>query len=123
MKPTRSAKSCGFTLVEVLVALAIVAVALAAGLQASGALTRHVQRHSDMVLAQLCAENELVRLRLQRRLPDTGDIETPCEQVGQSLTLTVSVRTTPNPNFRRVDAKVSREASPIWRLTTILGRY
>ena len=104
-------------------ALAIVAVALAAGLQASGALTRHVQRHSDMVLAQLCAENELVRLRLQRRLPDTGDIETACEQAGQSLTLTVSVRTTPNPNFRRVDAKVSREASPIWRLTTILGRY
>jgi len=123
MKPTHSAKSCGFTLVEVLVALAIVAVALAAGLQASGALTRHVQRHSDMVLAQLCAENELVRLRLQRRLPDTGDTETPCEQAGQSLTLTVSVRTTPNPNFRRVDAKVSREASPIWRLTTILGRY
>jgi len=123
MKPARSAKSCGFTLVEVLVALAIVAVALAAGLQASGALTRHVQRHSDMVLAQLCAENELVRLRLQRRLPDTGDTETPCEQAGQSLTLTVSVRTTPNPNFRRVDAKVSREASPIWRLTTILGRY
>jgi prepilin-type N-terminal cleavage/methylation domain-containing protein len=35
----------GFTLVEVLVALSIVAIALMAGLQASAALTRHAQRN------------------------------------------------------------------------------
>ena len=59
----------GFTLVEVLVALGIVAIALTAGLQASAALTRHAGRQSDMLLAQICAENELVRLRLARQLP------------------------------------------------------
>ncbi|OZA53984.1 MAG: type II secretion system protein GspI, partial [Acidovorax sp. 17-64-282] len=47
----------GFTLVEVLVALGIVAIALMAGLQATTALTRNAQRQSDIVLAQLCAEN------------------------------------------------------------------
>ena len=46
----------GFTLVEVLVALAIVAIALMAGVQATASLTRYAQRQSDMVLAQLCAE-------------------------------------------------------------------
>ena len=57
-------RSRGFTLVEVLVALGIVAIALVAGLQASAALTNNAQRQSDVLLAHLCAKNELARLRL-----------------------------------------------------------
>jgi general secretion pathway protein I len=62
----------GFTLVEVLVALGIVAIALMAGLQATTALTRNAQRQTDIVLAQLCAENELVKARLSRQMPSGG---------------------------------------------------
>lgn len=114
----------GFTLVEVLVALGIVAIALGAGLQASGALTRYAQRQSDLLLAQVCAENELVRLRLLRQLPGIGDSRVVCEQAARSLTVDVAVRATPNPNFVRVDANVQDETqTPIWRLTTVLGRY
>jgi general secretion pathway protein I len=113
----------GFTLVEVLVALAIVAIALIAGLQASAALTRHAQRHSDLILAQLCAENQLVRLRLLRQMPDVGDSTQACEQAGRSLVVALTVRPTPNPNFRRVDAQVFEGDMPLWRLSTILGRY
>jgi general secretion pathway protein I len=113
----------GFTLVEVLVALAIVAIALMAGLQATAALTQHAQRQSDMVLAQLCAENELVRIRLLKQMPDVGDTRVTCEQAGRSLTVALAVRPTPNPNFRRVDARVLDGDSPIWRLTTVVGRY
>ncbi len=113
----------GFTLVEVLVALAIVAIALMAGLQATAALTQHAQRQSDMVLAQLCAENELVRIRLLKQMPDVGDNSVGCEQAGRSLTVALVVRPTPNPNFRRVDARVLDGEVPIWRLTTVVGRY
>ncbi|NCP39388.1 MAG: type II secretion system minor pseudopilin GspI [Rhodoferax sp.] len=113
----------GFTLIEVLVALGIVAIALTAGLQAAGALTRHAQRQSDMLLAQLCAENALVGVRLARQLPGVGDTTTTCEQAGNSLALTLTVRPTPNPNFRRVDAQVHDGETPIWRLTTVVGRY
>ncbi len=113
----------GFTLVEVLVALAIVAIALMAGLQATAALTRHAQRQSDMVLAQLCAENELVRIRLLKQMPDVGDSTLRCEQAGRGLTVALVVRPTPNPNFRRVDARVLDGEVPIWRLTTVVGRY
>jgi general secretion pathway protein I len=113
----------GFTLVEVLVALAIVAIALMAGLQATAALTQHAQRQSDMVLAQLCAENELVRIRLLRQMPDVGDTSVTCEQAGRSLMVALRVRPTPNPNFRRVDARVLDGEVPIWRLTTVVGRY
>jgi len=113
----------GFTLVEVLVALGIVAIALTAGLQAAQALTRHAQRQSDMVLAQLCAENELVRIRLLQQMPDVGDSSVACEQAGRSLTVALAVRPTPNPNFRRVDARVLDGDISVWRLTTVVGRY
>jgi len=113
----------GFTLVEVLVALGIVAIALMAGLQATAALTRYAQRQSDMLLAQVCAENELVKVRLSRQMPGVGDSLLPCEQAGRSLVVALTVRPTPNPNFRRVDAQVRDGEVPIWRLTTVVGRY
>lgn len=55
------AKARGFTLIEVLVALSIVAVALLAGLQATGALSNNAQRQTLSMLGQICAENELIR--------------------------------------------------------------
>ncbi|WP_422843953.1 type II secretion system minor pseudopilin GspI [Acidovorax sp. M2(2025)] len=113
----------GFTLVEVLVALSIVAIALMAGLQATTALTRNALRQSDIVLAQLCAENELVYARLSRQMPSVGDSTVTCQQAGRQLTVAVIVRPTPNPSFRRVDAQVLDGDSSILRISTIVGRY
>jgi general secretion pathway protein I len=117
----------GFTLIEVLVALAVIAITLAAGLQATGALTRAAVRQSDQWLAQICAENELTRLRLQRQLPGTGDSDMPCEQAGRLLRVRLAVLPTPNPNFRRIDAVVEGDVDGntvrLLSLSTIIGRY
>ncbi|MFM1907559.1 MAG: hypothetical protein RLZZ591_1236 [Pseudomonadota bacterium] len=113
----------GFTLVEVLVALAIVAVALAAGARATGALTRNAERQSDLLLAQLCAENALIGLRLARQMPAAGESTAPCEQGGKSLTVRLSARPTPNANFLRVEAQVLDGAQQIHSLATVVGRY
>ena len=113
----------GFTLVEVLVALAIVAIALTAGVEATLALTRNAQRQSDALLAHLCAENELVKVRLLRQMPGIGDTRISCEQGGQNLAVDLKVRPTPNPNFRRVDAQVLRDELPILKLSTVVGQY
>jgi len=115
--------SAGFTLVEVLVALGIVAIALVAGLQATTALTNNALRQSDVMLAQLCAENELVKVRLSRQMPSVGDSTVNCEQAGRQLQVTLVVRPTPNPSFRRVDAQVSDGPQPVLQISTVVGRY
>lgn len=116
-------RTAGFTLIEVLVALGIVAIALVAGLQATAALTNNAQRQSDVMLAHVCAENELVRLRLARQMPGVGEADQPCEQAGQAFTVRLKVSTTPNPNFRRIDAQVFSAGAPVLRLSTVMGRF
>ena len=113
----------GFTLIEVLVALGIVAIALVAGLQATTALTNNAMRQSDVLLAHICAENELVKVRLAHQMPSVGDSSVPCEQAGRNFSVNVAVLPTPNPSFRRVDAQVMDGALSVLRLSTIVGKY
>jgi general secretion pathway protein I len=120
----RLSRSGGFTLIEVLVALAIVAITLGAGLRAAGVLTDNAQRLAAVSAAQWCADNQLTALRLARQLPGIGDAEFSCEQLGRTYTGQLRTRETPNPNFRRVDASVSDEAGqPLLTLSTVLSRY
>ena len=113
----------GFTLIEVLVALAIVAITLGAGVKAAGALTGNTARLVEVTAAQWCADNELTGLKLQRRYPDIGDTVFSCDQLGRTFAGRLSVRNTPNPNFRRVDARVLDDNGvTILLLSTILGR-
>ena len=72
----------GFTLIEVLVALAIVALALGAGMKAAGSLSGNAERLQRMSAAQWCAENQLTELKLQRQFPGVGDSEFRCQQLG-----------------------------------------
>ncbi len=113
----------GFTLIEIMVSLAIVSIALLAGSQAINALSRGAQRQSDVLLAQLCAENELIKMRLSKQMPSVGDSSAACEQAGKAFTVNMEVRPTPNPSFRRVDAKVLDDGVPILNIATIVSRY
>ncbi|MBU1359687.1 MAG: type II secretion system minor pseudopilin GspI [Gammaproteobacteria bacterium] len=116
--------AAGFTLIEVLVALGIVAVALLAGSQATNALTRNAQRQSDVTLAVICAENELVKTRLARQLPAVGDAGLVCTQANVAFNVLVSTTPTLNPNFRRVDVQVlDAFQAPVIRISTVVGRY
>ena len=117
----------GFTLIEVLVALGIVAIALMAGLRSTDALSRNASRQSTQWLAQICAENEFTRLRLSRQMPAVGVSTVSCPQANLDLRVSLNVQATPNPNFRRIDAQVdwvtSADTTPVLQLSTVLGRY
>jgi general secretion pathway protein I len=122
-RPGRWTGHRGFTLIEVMVALGMVAIALVAGLKATAALTDNAGRQADMLLAQACADNALGAVRLAQRLPGLGESTSTCRQGGQSFEVVVLVAPTPNPNFRRVDAQVRRGTEPLLRVSTILGQY
>lgn len=113
----------GFTLIEVLVAVAIVAVALAAGMRAAGTLTDNAVRLSAVTAAQWCADNQLVSLRLRKIRPAIGDSDFPCSQMGVEYQGKMTVRPTPNPFFYRVDTSVNDERGlSLYTLSTVLPR-
>lgn len=113
----------GMTLIEVLVALAIVAITLSAGVKAAGGLTLNAQRMTDLTLAQWCAENQITALKLSKTFPSVGDSDFSCKQLDRTLPGHMTVRPTPNPSFRRVDAQMMDEAQlPIVKLSTVLSR-
>jgi len=113
----------GFTLVEVLVALTIVAITLGAGIRAAGALTDNTQRMADVTAAQWCADNQLGNLRMSELTPPIGDSDFTCVELGQTYRGTLVVRPTPNPLFVNVDARIADDAGqPILNLTTVLHK-
>jgi general secretion pathway protein I len=117
-------KQRGFTLIEVLVALTIVAIALFAGTQATSALARSSQRQTDLLLAQICADNLLYSLRLSRQRPSVGESSSECTQGNRAFSVQMQVRPTPNPSIFRIQANVSdaQEKYGILQITTVLWR-
>jgi len=113
----------GFTLIEVLVALGIVAVALMAGVRATSSLATNAMRQTDALLAQICAENEQIKIRLSRQMPGVGDTSVDCVQAGRHFNTVVSILTTPNPNFRRVNVRVMNDDLPVLQLSSVVGSF
>lgn len=107
-----------FTLIEILVALAILAVALAATTRAASLATDGALETRQRLLATWAAQNRVAELRATRAFPSPGSTRFNTEQGGLALVVDETVATTPNPGIRRVDLAVA-EARPEGR---VLGR-
>jgi general secretion pathway protein I len=110
----------GFTLVEVLVALSILAVALAAGSRAAAMMSDSSAELRQRLLASWVAQNRLAELQARRAWPGAGTREGEVEQAGMRLTWRETVSTTPNAAFRRVEISVSA-AGDDHRLAQLTG--
>ncbi|CAB3758957.1 type II secretion system minor pseudopilin GspI [Burkholderia paludis] len=97
----------GFTMIEVLVALAIIAVALAASIRAVGTMATNSADLHHRLLAGWSADNALAQMRLTHAWPEIGEQSFDCSQGNVQLVCTQRVSTTPNPVFRRVRISVS----------------
>ncbi len=113
--------AAGFTLIEVLVALAIVAVALAAAVRAVGMLAVNDRVLRDKALALQSAENVLADLRLAQVFPAPGISRVACPQGSLTLNCEMRVSGTPNANFRRVTVTVRDSRSPESALAELDG--
>jgi general secretion pathway protein I len=96
----------GFTLLETLVALAILAIGLAAAMRALGMATGSAAELSDRQLAGWVAQNRLAELRLQGRFPEPGLASGDVTQGGRRFQWHEETKPTANPLFRRVAVSV-----------------
>jgi len=99
----QAAGRAGFTLVEVLVALAIVSIALLAALRAAGQGTNNVGELRSRLLAGWVAENLLAEHRARGDWLPTGIQRGKEREGGIEFAWREEVIATPNPAFRRVD--------------------
>jgi len=123
MKLRHPVSSRGFTLIEVLVALAIVAITLGAGIKAAGSLAYNAERLTDASFGQWCADNQLISLQLLHPGLSIGDSDFTCEQMGRTYKGKLIIRPTPNINFRRVDAQMFTDGGqPILTVSTVMRK-
>jgi general secretion pathway protein I len=113
-------KRGGFTLVEVLVALAIISIALLAALRVAGGGTNSVGELRARLLAGWVAENLLAEQRARGEWLSLGIQRGTQRQGGIEFAWREEVIATPNATFRRVDIRVfaaPEETSALAHLT------
>ncbi len=112
----------GFTLLESLVALAILAIALSAALRASAGSTAHAEEMRTRLLADGVAQNRLAADMANGAFPDGGAHQDGEEtQAGVRLLWHEEALATPNPAFRRVEITVFSPDDPKHVLRRLVG--
>jgi general secretion pathway protein I len=121
MVKSRCARRKGFTLVEVLVALAIVSIALLSALRAAGQGTNNVGELRSRLLAGWVAENLLAEHRARADWLPPGIQRGTARQGGLDFAWREEVIDTPNTAFRRVDVRVFATAEESHSLAHLAG--
>jgi general secretion pathway protein I len=115
----------GFTLIEVLAALAITAITLAAAARVV-ALSAETAADSRLrVLAGFVAENRVAEMTASRAWPEPARYEGVERQGGVDFSWRAEVQPTPHPALRRVEVRVALPQAPqhdLRRLVAVLPR-
>ena len=111
----------GFTLLETLVALAILAIALAAVMRATGAGINHADAMRMRVLADWVAQNRLAQHAARGDFLPPGIQNGEETQAGIRFIWKEDIGATPNPAFRRIEVSVYAPADPEYALRRLSG--
>ena len=99
-------RAAGFTLIEVLVAVAILAVAMGALISGMARYADNAATLREKTLALWVAHNRLTELDLEPGWPSTGKSDGDVELAGIKWRWFVEVLETPDPDVRRIDIRV-----------------
>jgi len=99
-------RALGFTLIEVLAALVIVALGMMAVIQAISQTASNSSYLRDKTIAHWVALNQLTETRLQRNAPKIDETSDEVEMAGRKWRWTMIVTQTPVETMRRIDVTV-----------------
>lgn len=118
-------KGKGFTLLEVMVALAVIAITLGAIVNNNASSTRNAQYLIAKTFASLVAQNELVKTRTAKSWPATSNTSGTETFANSEWYWQKKVSTTDDPLLRRIDISVSQAESKqqvLYRLTGFMAQ-
>ena len=113
----------GFSLIEILVALAIVAVAFLGVAGQFEQQVRTFEQNRDRVLAHWAAQNEFATLQVQKSWPDMGTNNEEFILADRKWSVRRVVSETPNSTIRRIEYYLAdQQAQPLGRYIAYLPR-
>jgi general secretion pathway protein I len=113
----------GFTLIEVMVALVIVALALAAVAASMGQMIDTANTMRERTFASWIAQNKIAEMRLAGVIPEVGESSGDVDYANTSWEWTAEVSETGVENLLKVDVTVSYAGvdAPIRQVTGFIG--
>jgi len=118
--------SAGFTLIEVVIALAVLAISMGAII---GAISHYVNSAAylrDRTLAHWVAMNKIAEMELSDAFPKTSESSGNTVMAGAEWKWTATVSETPDQDVRRLDVAVGHEGedkNPLAKMIAYLGRH
>jgi len=111
--PYKTAKNKGFTLIEVMVALAIVSIGLLATLNAANQETRAALLTQDKMTAFWLMKNKMAEIRINEPWPDTQQKKDDVTLFDQTWYWQSTGKNTANPLIRTVTINFAKKSSDL----------
>jgi len=112
MKPEQRKRQSGFTLLEVLIAVAIVAMGLSAVFMQLNQMASSAIYQREKTLATWIAMDRVTELRLADQTPELKETKDTTEMLGVEWGYTIKVSETPVETLRRIDVTVYYADTP-----------
>jgi general secretion pathway protein I len=120
-RPGAQRSGMGFTLLEILIALAVIAIALAAIVGETAQRLGSAARLTDRTLAHWVAMNQIVTQQLSTTWPAVGSTSDSTEMAGREWFWTLKVSITDDADVRRLDVEVRAKKGDEQPLSTAIA--
>ena len=117
----------GFTLIEVLIAVAVLALVMVVMGQTIGSTARAYTNINETRLGYMVAADKLVELQVYQQWPGTGTSDSQVERGGRTWWIRTHISDGPYPDTRRVDIDVGvmadHQKGPLaYSLASLIGK-
>jgi len=121
MARVRRPQVAGFTLIEVMVALAVISIAFSDVLKSVNSTVHNGMYLRDRTFAHWVALNEVGRIQVRQEWLAPGATEGTSQMAGQEWRWSVTVQDTPDPAVRRIEIAVRADPATREALSTLVG--